>query len=531
MMVRGEGGGGVQRLDVAIVGGGMAGGLLARQLTRALPGVRLALFEKAGEHDWRVGESTVELASNYMIRRLGLSRYLYEEQLPKNGLRYFFDSPEKDLPIEAMSEIGSVNLPFHPAFQIDRARLDADLRRMNRALGVDIHEGVRVSKLALGSGGEAHHFEVHAGGATRRYACRWLLDASGRAGLVAKAKGLRVKEETHKIGAVWGRFEGVTDLDDVGSESFRARVRHTSRGLSTVHFCYAGYWIWFIPIRNGVISVGVVGDPPRDMPEIRTAEGFRGFLESHGAVREMLKAARLLDVQSYAQLAYGTTRYFHPDRWGMTGEAAVFADPLYSPGADFIALENDFLSDLVARDLGGETAPELAERTELYDRFMRFRFEAAMLLYRGQYALLGSQELMRLKWDFDLALYYNLWVSAYMQDQHLDVAWLRRELRQERFVLQAMRNFAALFERARLELCGAGRYHRTNRGAFSFGLEFIDFVEQVGRPRSRREVLEKTGEIFNSVYLRTLESIGKPADAPPAKPLPLTSFMVDRPLA
>jgi flavin-dependent dehydrogenase len=521
----------LERLDVAIVGGGMAGGMLARQLLRAVPGLRLALFEKSGEPDWRVGESTVELASNYLIRRLGLSRYMYEEQLPKNGLRYFFDDAAKSLPLQEMSEIGSVNLPFHPAFQIDRARFDADLRRMNADAGAEVRVGSTVQRLELGTGGAPHRFEVREGGRTRAVECRWLADASGRAGIVARARGLRVKDVGHRIAAVWGRFENVADIDDLGPESFRARVRHTSRGLSTVHFCYPGYWIWFIPIRNGVISVGVVGDPPRDDPGIRTAEGFRAFLDGHATVRELLRPSRHLDTQSYAQLAYGTTRYFHADRWGLTGEAAAFADPLYSPGADFIALENDFLTDLVARDLGGEGRETLAERTELYDRFMRFRFEAAMLLYREQYSLLGSQELMRLKWDFDLALYYNLWVSAYMQDLHLDARWLRRELRQEPFVLQAMRNFAGLFEKARSHLLDEGAYHRANRGGFSFGLEFIDFVEEIGQPRSRRRVLEKTGEIFNSVYLRTRELLGKPDHQPPAEAMPLTSFMVDRPLA
>jgi flavin-dependent dehydrogenase len=520
-----------ERLDVAILGGGMAGALLARQLLRALPGVRLALFERSGEPDYRVGESTVELASNYLIRRLGLSRYMYEHQLPKNGLRYFFDDERRSLPLDEMSEIGSVNLPFHPAFQLDRARFDADLRRMVAEAGGDVRVGAKVSRLELGEAGAPHRFEARDGGAARSVECRWLLDASGRAGLVAKTKGLRVKETVHHLSSVWGRFEGIADIDDLGPEPFRARVRHTSRGLSTVHFCYPGYWIWFIPLRNGVTSVGVVGDPPRDDPGMRTAAGFRAFLDSHAAARELLAPARTIDTQSYGQLAYGTTRFFHADRWGMTGEAAAFADPLYSPGADFIALENDFLTDLVVRDLGGEPAASLARRTELYDRFMRFRFEAAMLLYRGQYALLGSAELMRLKWDFDLALYYNLWVSAYMQDQHLDAGWLRRELRQERFVLQAMRNFADLFEKARLHLLAEGAYYRANRGRFSFGLEFIDFVEEVGQARTRRQVLEKTGEVFNSVYLRARELMGKPEHAPPAEPMPLTAFMVDRPLA
>ena len=53
------------------------------------------------ERDYRVGESTVELASNYLVRRLALSRYLYEEQLPKNGLRYFFDDAAKRDPARA----------------------------------------------------------------------------------------------------------------------------------------------------------------------------------------------------------------------------------------------------------------------------------------------------------------------------------------------------------------------------------------------------------------------------------------------
>ena len=98
---------GVAKLDVAVVGGGMAGNLLARQLSRRLPGRRIALFEKRSEYSHSVGESLVEIASNYLIRRLGLSSYLYDRHLPKNGLRFFFDSEDRDTPLQQMSEIGS----------------------------------------------------------------------------------------------------------------------------------------------------------------------------------------------------------------------------------------------------------------------------------------------------------------------------------------------------------------------------------------------------------------------------------------
>lgn len=520
----------MERLDVAILGGGMAGSLLARQLLRSAPDLRIGLFERTHERGHRLGESTVEIGSNYLARRLALSRYLYEHHLPKNGLRYFFDSQGRDLALPEMSEIGSWNLPFHPAFQIDRGRFDADLLRMVTEDGARVRIGARVHDVELGVEGAPHRFRVEADGRVEQWETRWLVDATGRSALIARAKGLRVKDVGHRVASAWGRFEGVADIDDMGPEEFRARVRHTSRGISTLHFCYPGYWIWFIPLKNGITSIGVVGEPPREA-RLRTAEGFRAFLEEHAAIRELLRSAKTIDVSGYAKLAYGTRSYLSPDRWAMTGESAAFADPLYSPGTDFIALENDFVTDAIIRDAGGETQAEVAERIDLYDRFLHFRFEAAMLLYRGQYGLLGSAELMRLKWDFDLGLYYNLWVSSYMQDQHLDATWLRRELRQERFVLQAMRNFSALFQKAEGQLRREGKYWRSNRGHFSYGLEHIDFVEEVGQPHTRRQVLEKTGEIFNSVYLRTHELLGKADEGATVEPLPLTSFMVDRPLA
>ena len=132
------------QLDVAILGGGMAGNLLARQLTRRLPNRRIGLVEKKLEHTYNVGESMVELASNYFVRRLGLGSYLYDRQYPKNGLRFFFDSSAKDTPLHEMSELGSAAPPFHPAFQIDRSRLETDLIAMNARDGVRVHRGERV---------------------------------------------------------------------------------------------------------------------------------------------------------------------------------------------------------------------------------------------------------------------------------------------------------------------------------------------------------------------------------------------------
>jgi len=250
----------IEQLDVAIVGGGLAGGLLARQLHRTAPELRVGLFERTTETSYKVGEATVEIAANYLIRKQGLSQYLYENHLPKNGLRYFFDNADRQAPIDEMSEIGTVNLPFHPAFQLDRSSLEADLLDMNRADGVLVRTGSAVGQIAFGEDGAPHRFEVSSGGRTTSCESRWIVDAGGRGGLFARLKDLKVAEEEHRLGAVWGRYEGVVDIDEWPSEEFHARVRHTSRRLSTIHFWYPGYWIWFIPLWRGVTSVGVVGE-------------------------------------------------------------------------------------------------------------------------------------------------------------------------------------------------------------------------------------------------------------------------------
>jgi len=501
-------------LDVAILGGGLAGNLLARQLVRALPGLRIGLYEKSRETSWKVGESVVEIGSHYLIKRLGLSRYLYDRHLPKNGLRYFFDDEERSLPLWEMSEIGPVNLPYHPAFQLDRMRLEADLLADNARAGVGVELGVRARPLELGKGGAPHVFEVQgAGGRAQKRRARWLVDAAGRADLLARALGLRLREDTHRIGSVWARFEGVADVDDMGPEPWRARVRHSTRFLSTIHFFYPGYWIWFIPLHDGVTSVGVTGRTGFDDRELRTPDGLRRFLDGHAAVAHLLRDAKALDQGSYVQIAYATERYFSPDRWGLTGEAATAADPLYSPGTDFIAHENDFLTELIRRDFAGEAAAQLAQRCELYDGFMAFRHEATLSLYRDLYETFGSFELGKLKWDFDIGCYYNLWVSPYVRDEHLDPRWLRRQLRMAPLILRALGNYSALFRRVAESLRARGEFYRHNRGQFTPGLDHLDFLQRVGLPRPRREILEKTEQIFNDVRKRALRMLGPDARA------------------
>ena len=517
-----------EKLDIAILGGGLAGNLVVRQLRLRLPDASIGLFERDAERSYKVGESSVEIASNYFIRKLGLSTYMVDEQLPKNGLRFFFDNAEKNAPLFEMSEVGSDKLPMFPTFQIDRARFEKDLFEMNRAAGVQVDIGGTIKSLDLKSGTDdaksaRHSFEVHyADGSVKRFRARWIVDTSGRSQLISKLRNLRLPER-HGCGSVWGRFTGVTDMDGlmepapgqkpspdfrVGAEAWKGRVRHTARVLSTNHFCYKGYWIWFIPIARGITSLGVVGTVFE--PWMSTEEGFFKFLRQHKAVASLIENAECIDVGHFARYAYGTKQFFGgPERWAMVGEAAAFGDPFYSPGSDFISLEADMTTDMIVREMSGCTEEELAERSALYDEFMKFRFEATMLLYRDQYPVLGSYETMRLKWNFDIACYYNLWVDFFMRDHHLDPRKLREQLRRKDYVLQALENFSKLFQKLVTELEAKGQLHRSNLGHYNDGTDLLYFQREIGQERKKGAVNQRTEEIFNFCLTEAKRILGE----------------------
>ncbi len=487
-------------VDVAILGGGLSANLLARQLRREVPDASVMIVEQSRERSWKVGESTVEIAAHYLVAKLGLSTYLYDQHLPKNGLRFFFDNEARGAEMTALSEIGTDRPPPTPSFQIDRARFEADLLRMNAEDGVDVRIGAPAVSLDL----DAHRFEVDG----EPVKARWIIDGTGRASTLARAKDLRIPVTDHNVGSVWGRFEGVADFDHIEAPAWRSRSRWVARTLSTNHFCYPDYWVWFIPLGRGVTSVGVVGQKHVFPRGSRTKAGFVEFLRGHRAIGSMLEDAEAVDLEGFTHLSYATKRFFHgAERWALLGDSAAFPDPFYSPGSDFIALECDFTTDLVRRDLAGE---DVTDRARTYDAFMQYRYDATMLLYRDLYPCFGSYDLMRVKLNFDLGCYYNLWLDPIVKGDHLDEAYLLRQLTRGPETMKALGYFSHLFRRVNAHLRETGRYHEHNEGQYSLGVDCLrDWLDEIGTPRNRRRVKERTESVFNYGRRESLKLLGQ----------------------
>ncbi|MBK9266877.1 MAG: tryptophan 7-halogenase [Polyangiaceae bacterium] len=498
--------------DVIIAGGGIAGGFLARQLRRQKPELDILLLEsKPVMDDFKVGESTVEVAASYMIRRLELGTYLYQHQLPKNGLRFFFDSPNKDLPLERMSEIGSDHLPFHPSFQLERAKLERDLAAMNASDGVDVRLGAKVQDVRI-NGTDGHTVIWEQGGERHEARGRWFVDASGRRQLLARKLGMPIHKETRlETAAAWGRYRNVAGLDAVTDPAFRNRVRYTSRHLSTNHFMYDGYWIWFIPLAGDIMSVGVVYDKARIGPGPRNRDAFETFLNEHRSSRDLMRGAIFEDFQSYAHLPYHTEKFFAKDRWALTGEAGAFVDPFYSPGSDFIATANEFIGALIQADFGGSRA-DFEERVDLYDAYYRFKYESTLLLYSRMYAIFGSYEIFRLKYLLDFNNYYNLVYWPFLADKITDIEWIRGELDFTDVVLRALSSMSNHFTKMADILRERGEYHAQNEGRWANGLNGVVALESRITPvldeTFRREQVNRA---YGSVFAAILERLsGQP---------------------
>ena len=76
--------------DVVVIGGALSGAATATLLLRQNSGLRILIVEKSAQLTRRVGEATVEVSAFFMGRVLGLTQYLNESHLVKQGLRFWF---------------------------------------------------------------------------------------------------------------------------------------------------------------------------------------------------------------------------------------------------------------------------------------------------------------------------------------------------------------------------------------------------------------------------------------------------------
>ncbi len=399
--------------DVVVIGGAISGASTAVLLRRRMPDAKVLVVEKSTAFDWKVGESTVEIASYFLTRELKLWDYLSREQLPKQAFRYWFNN-EKVSCLREASETGPTQLTRTPSFQIDRSTLDEHVIGLAAQEGAEIWRPAKVVDVALG--GEAGNTLVveKSDGTRATVTCKWVVDATGRQAMLARKRGGLRPIESHPTSAIWVRYRGVKDMDGPevaglhSSDPFHRAVL-APRRLATNHFMGWGYWIWFIPLKGGETSVGLVWDTRLVQPEGTTPlERLTRFLDANPLTKELLTHATPVegDCRTYGHLAYLVDSFVGPG-WTCVGDAGGFLDPFYSPGLDQMSFSVYARIPLIERALKGTPAPEMAEEYALhnrrYARYFAYFYEA---IFRDKYHVLGDYDTMTTAFLMDTALYY-----------------------------------------------------------------------------------------------------------------------------
>ncbi len=414
--------------DVIITGGGLAGLCLARQLRQEHPDIRILVAEKqphpVPEAAHKVGESSVEIAAHYFSEVLGLREHLDARQLPKLGLRYFFtENGNRD--VATRIEAGPRAFPKVPSFQLDRGRLENFLLEENRRGGIDVLDGVKVKAVEFGD--PHHRVDIEIDGQVRAFHGRWVVDGTGRHGLLRRKLGL-TRPSTHRANAVWFRMQSRIRIDDWASgPSWTSRVPSGERWLSTVHLMGRGYWTWLIPLASNSHSIGIVVDadihPYATMNRFdRAMQWLHRFEPQCAAVLEDHRA-ELDDFLGLHHFAHACTQMYSADRWALIGEAGVFTDPFYSPGSDFIAIGNDLVSELIGRERRGE---DITAHAPYFSRMYLQLYAAFLKLYDGQYPIMGNAQVMSVKVGWDNACYWAISALLAFRRKYRDMAFMRR---------------------------------------------------------------------------------------------------------
>lgn len=413
--------------DVGILGGGLAGLCLAIQLKQQDSGIKVTVLERrehpVREAAFKVGESTVEIGAHYFADVLGFREHLESEQIRKFGLRYFFTDRQTD--IARCSELGVTQLLPTTSWQLDRGRFENFLGEQARALGVTFEDNAVVRGIDL-DGEHGHRIEYERDGERHALSARWVVDASGRAGLLKRKLDLKQAND-HDANAAWWRLDGRIDPNDLSDDPDWLQRFGSERWRSTNHMCGPGYWFWLIPLASGAHSLGIVCDAKmHPLETMNTHDKAMAWLREHQP-----KVAACLDESGYAlqdflflrHFSHGCKQVFSGDRWALTGEAGLFLDPFYSPGSDFIAISNSYVGELIRMDRAGES---FAGHAELFQQLYFSFYENTLTLYQDQYPMFGDRQVMPLKIIWDYAYYYALLAPLVFGKRLFDLSLLSR---------------------------------------------------------------------------------------------------------
>lgn len=433
--------------DVVIVGAGLAGLSLARQLLLNSGSVRILQLDKrlqVPQQGQKVGEATVQVSGYYFSKVLELEEYLLREHFLKYNLRFYWKTAGMDNSRwESYSQSYIRKVSNVPTYQLNRNEIERELLRRNVEVTdqYTFHNHALDLDIALsdeGAKGGLHAVTYTRNVERRTVTARWVVDAAGRAHVLKKQLHLlKSNNIRHGSSFLWVEgllnFEYLTDSTNrqVRLNPQRSHTGHLPFWLATNHFCEEGLWFWVIPLQ-GITSLGLVYDNRLIRPEdVNDPRRLVDWVCDHFPLfARDLRKRKVLHWACYRDHSFDAVQTIDRGHWALVGEAGRWTDPLYSPGGDVIAVYNTLVTDSI---LTADQA-ELDAKVPLYEQLEQAVYQAYVPSFAVSYECLGDQEAYSLKYVWELTIYFAFYVFPFINDLFTD----------RRFLIAFLRTFAKL---------------------------------------------------------------------------------------
>ena len=338
--------------EVAIVGSGFAGSLLARVL--AVLGYDVVLLERGTHPRFAIGESSTPLA-NLSLERIGI-RYGLEdcynlaahgrwlEHFPelrrglKRGFTFYRHHPDqpfdnRGFDSERLLVAASPDDSISDTHWL-RADVDHHFVREAVAAGVDYRDRAELTSADVSS--DSVRLSGARNGDPFELRANFLIDASGPGGFLARQLSISSSlEQTHTRSAlVFSHFDGVQLMNDIVPDMPDGPYPDD---WAAVHHVIDEGWMYSLRFDDGVTSAGFLL-APRGIESLKSSHNgdaeslWRTLLERYPTIESAFAEATPLMPIAFRSLIQHRLTRAAGERWALMPHAYAFVDPLFSTG-------------------------------------------------------------------------------------------------------------------------------------------------------------------------------------------------------